>query len=64
VNIEVSFTNASKLDLKVIDLLGKVIYQNNSGTKAIQFSDRIDVSKLAAGTYIIYINNEAHKFIR
>jgi len=64
VNIEVGFTNASKMDLKVIDLLGKVIYENNSDTKAIQFTDRINVSKLAVGTYIIYVNNEAHKFIK
>jgi hypothetical protein len=64
VNIEVDFTNASELDIKVIDLLGKIIYKNNSGTKAIQFTDRIDVSKLAIGTYIIYVNNEAHKFIK
>ncbi|MDB4089390.1 M4 family metallopeptidase [Flavobacteriales bacterium] len=64
VNVEVGFTNASQMDLKVIDLLGKVIYVNNSDTKAIQFTDRIDVSKLAVGTYIIYVNNEAHKFIK
>ena len=64
VNIEVSFRKTSELDLKVIDLLGKVIYQNNSRTKAIQFTDRIDVSKLASGTYIIYVNNETHKFIK
>ncbi|MEN9000672.1 MAG: CUB domain-containing protein, partial [Flavobacteriales bacterium] len=64
VNVEVDFTNSSKLDLKVIDLLGKVLYENNTDTKAIQFTDKIDVSRFAAGTYVIYVNNQAHRFIK
>lgn len=64
VNIDVDFNRSSELNLKVIDLLGKVLYQNTPGTKSVQFSDRIDVSRFAAGTYVIYVNNEAYKFIK
>lgn len=64
VTIEVDFNQLNTLDLKVVDLLGKVHYQNTGEDKALQFTDKIDVSSLASGTYIIYVNNQPHKFIK
>lgn len=63
-NVEVDFNQSSALDLRIVDLLGKTLYQNNSKTQAIQFTDKIDVSNFASGTYIVYINGKANKFVK
>lgn len=64
VNLEVDFNIANSLNIRVIDMLGKTHYQNISEKKAIQFTDKIDVSNLVKGLYIIYVNGKANKFIK
>ena len=64
VTLEVDFNQATSLNVKIIDLLGKVHYQSTTEDQALQFTDKIDVSNLTSGTYIIYVNDQAHKLIK
>ncbi|MGB1039468.1 MAG: M4 family metallopeptidase [Flavobacteriales bacterium] len=64
VTVEVDFNQTNNLNIKIIDLLGKTLYENSSADQALQFTDKIDVSDFASGTYIIYVNNQAHKFVK
>ena len=64
VTVEVDFNQSNNLNIKIIDLLGKTLYENSSADQALQFTDKIDVSGFATGTYIIYVNDKAHKFVK
>lgn len=64
VTIEANFSQQTESHIRVVDLLGKVMYENINKDKSIQFTDKIDVSGFAAGTYLIYVNGKANKFIK
>lgn len=64
VNVHVNFTKNSSLDLKVIDVLGKVHYQSTSSNEDREFKKIIDISELSRGTYVLYINNVPYKITR
>ena len=63
-NLEVDFNRVNTLNVRLVDMLGKVYYANNSTEKALQFTDKINVSDLANGTYIVFVNDKAYKFIK
>jgi Zn-dependent metalloprotease len=62
--IEVNFNQQSESKIVIMDLLGKVLYENQNKEKSLQFTDKIDVSNFAAGTYLIYLNGQANKFVK
>ena len=64
VTVEADFNQQSEVNLKIVDLLGKTLYENNNTDNVLQFTDKIDVSGFASGTYIVYLNGQAHKFIK
>ena len=64
VTIEADFNQHSEVNLKIIDLLGKTLYENKNTENVLQFTDRIDISGFASGTYIVYLNGQAHKFVK
>ncbi len=64
VTVETNFNQESESNLIITDLLGKVMYENINKDKSLQFTDKIDVSGFAAGTYLIYVNGKANKFIK
>jgi len=64
VTVEAIFSQQSTSNIVIMDLLGKVLYENNNSIESLQFTDKIDVSGFAAGTYFIIVNGETNKFIK
>ena len=64
VTVEANFNQQSESNLVIMDLLGKVLYKNENTNKSLQFTDKIDVSGFAAGTYLIIVNGQTNKFIK
>ena len=64
VTVEANFNQQSESNLVIMDLLGKVLYENKNTNKSLQFTDKIDVSEFAAGTYLIIVNGQTNKFIK
>ncbi|MBQ4215462.1 MAG: T9SS type A sorting domain-containing protein, partial [Bacteroidales bacterium] len=46
-------------EIKIFDLQGKLLLQQNVG-----FSAEINVSMLSVGTYVLVVNGESYKFVK
>ena len=60
-NLDMVGVNSSIYSLKLMNLLGEVVYSSSIDTDG-DFSDVLDISMLESSTYIIKIENEDYVF--
>lgn len=56
--VTVSLVNASSIDVSVLDLTGRVLYQYNSAQTGVEFAHNIELDNIPAGVYFVRIATE------
>ena len=64
VNVELTTTNATNVQLKVIDMLGRTVQNQNLGTVSGTLNHALDVSSLANGSYLILMNVDGRDVVK
>lgn len=59
--IDVNFNTEQSLNLKLVNLLGAVVYQKTYSSTSMNYLNTIDVSQLPAGSYFLQVNNNAYR---
>jgi hypothetical protein len=64
VNVELTTANASNVQLRVIDMLGRTVKTDNLGTVSGKFNHSLDVSDLSNGSYLIFMNVDGKDVVK
>ncbi len=63
-NVELTTANASNVQLKVIDMLGRTVKSENLGTVNGTVNHALDVSTLSNGSYLIFMNVDGRDVVK
>ena len=61
-NINVSYGNPAQTSYVVTDLQGRVVMSRQLGLRQAEFTEKLDVSELTAGVYLIKVIKEDRSF--
>lgn len=64
ITIEAKYNRQSESEIVIMDLLGKTLYHEANKEKTFEINKNIDISGFASGTYMIYLNGKATKFVK
>ncbi|MEM9547267.1 MAG: Omp28-related outer membrane protein [Bacteroidota bacterium] len=64
VNVELTTPNASKVNLRVIDMLGRTIKSENLGTVSGMINHTLDVSSITNGSYLLLMNVDGRDVVK
>ena len=59
--VDVNFNKEQSLTLRLVNLLGEVVYEATYNNNDLQYVNTIDVSQLPNGAYFLQVNNSTYK---
>ncbi len=63
-NIQVEFNKEENLSLRLVDILGNLITDRSFDQQSKNYQETLDMTNLAKGSYVLYINNLPYKITR
>jgi len=57
--LDISDPNPGRLNVKITDLMGKVVYEREFSNTGSQMKQQIDLSQLSSGVYFLVAGNSA-----
>ncbi len=63
-NVELTTVNASAVQLKVIDMLGRTVKSENLGTVVGTINHSLDISSLSNGSYLVLVNVDGRDVVK
>jgi len=64
VNVVLTTANAAKVNLRVIDMLGRTVQSQNLGTVSGKINHALDVSSLTNGSYLLFMNVDGRDVVK